>query len=78
MLYTLDHADDIDQCVPVSSTIRIISDMRMRVFVGVLTWKSLLTNNIERQIVNSNPTIWKLVSVNIIYVIMLKLFSLCK
>ena len=37
MLYNLDDAEDIDQCVPVSSTIRILSDMSIRVFDGVLT-----------------------------------------
>ena len=35
MLYNMDHAEDIDKFVLVSSTIRILSDMRMRVFVGV-------------------------------------------
>ena len=35
MLYNLDQAEDIDQCVPISSTIRILSDMRVRVFVSV-------------------------------------------
>ena len=57
MLYNLDPAEYIDQCVPVSSTIRILIDMSMHVFVGVLTWKSLFANSIERQIVNSKPTI---------------------
>ena len=65
MLYNLDHVEDIDQGVPVSSTIRIRSDMSMRVFVGVLTWKSLFNNSIECQIVNFKTTIWKLVSANI-------------
>ena len=31
MLYNSEHTEDIDQCVPVSSTIRILSDIRMRV-----------------------------------------------
>ena len=71
MLYNLDHAEYIDQCVRVSSAIRILSDMRMPVFVDVkrlpdmeLTWKSLFTNS---QNVNSKLTIW-----------MLKLFSISK
>ena len=34
MLYNLDHALNIDQCVDVSSNIRILPDIRMRVFVG--------------------------------------------
>ena len=34
MLYDLDHAEDIDRCVRVSSTIRILPDMRVRVFSG--------------------------------------------
>ena len=34
MLYNLDHAEDIDQGVRVSSTIRILPDMRVRVFIG--------------------------------------------
>ena len=34
MLYNLDHAEDIDRCVRVSSTIRILPDMRVRVFSG--------------------------------------------
>ena len=34
MLYNLDHAKDIDRCVRVSSTIRILHDMRVRVFSG--------------------------------------------
>ena len=42
MLYYLDHAEDIDHCVPVSSTIRILSDMRTCEFVGV---ESLPGNN---------------------------------
>ena len=35
MLYNLDCAEDIDQCVLFSSTIRILSNKRMPVFVGV-------------------------------------------
>ena len=31
MLYNSDYAEDIDQCAPTSSTIRIRSDIRMRV-----------------------------------------------
>ena len=34
MLYNLDHAEDIDRCVRVSSTIRILPDMRVRIFSG--------------------------------------------
>ena len=34
MLYNLDHAEDIDWCVRVSSTIRILPDMRVSVFSG--------------------------------------------
>ena len=34
LLYNLDHAEDIDRCVRVSSTIRIQPDMRVRVFCG--------------------------------------------
>ena len=34
MLYNLDHARDNDRCARVSSTIRIIPDMRVRVFSG--------------------------------------------
>ena len=34
MLYNLDHAEDIDRCVRVSSIIRILPDMRVRVFSG--------------------------------------------
>ena len=34
MLYNLDHAEDIDQGVRVSSTIRFIPDIRVRVFLG--------------------------------------------
>ena len=34
MLYNLDHAEDIDRCVRVFSTIRILQDMRVRVFSG--------------------------------------------
>ena len=34
MLYNLDHAEDIVQCVNVSSNIRILLNIRVRVFVG--------------------------------------------
>ena len=78
MLHNLYHTEDIDQCVPVYSTIRILSDMRMRVFVAVLTWKSLLAHSIlsikllipNRQFGNSFRPIYN--------VIRLKLFSICK
>ena len=44
MLYNLDHAEDIDRCVRVSSTIRILPDMRVRVFSG---GERLLDNGLQ-------------------------------
>ena len=55
----------------------MLSDMKMRVFVGVLTWKSLFTNSIECQMLIPYRQFGS--SVRPIYnVIRLKLFSISK
>ena len=55
MLYNMDHAEDIDWCVRVSSAIRILPDMRVRVFIG---GERLPDNGLQWEFLHTGGILW--------------------